>query len=237
MDRNKIIARIRKLYAMSQASDSSPNEAEIALRRCQSLMLKFGVRESELHTSEFGKSSIGRKFRNVPSYVTLMSSAVALLHDCLCVDAGEIEFRGFSIDAEVARLSYDYLTESMERSLRIRKREGEIPPGRSASFDYRVGYAIAVLKRCRNIHAERLLAEEKQRQSASQKNSTGASLVVLKRELVEENCCADVQGEKKRTVKYRAGTAHSAGESDGSRVSLDTQLAESGKSILLETTK
>ena len=99
MDRDKIINRVRKLYAMSQEADSSPHEAEIALRRCQSLMAKFGVTVSELETSEFGSSSIGRSFRNVPSYVTLLSSAVALLHDCICVDSGEIEFRGYSIDA------------------------------------------------------------------------------------------------------------------------------------------
>jgi len=225
MDREKIISRVRKLYAMSQASDSSPNEAEIALRRCQSLMSKFGVTVAELETSEFGSSTIGRSFRNVPSYVTLISSAVALLHDCICVDSGEIEFRGYSIDAEVATLTYSYLVTSMERSLQYRKKEGAVLPGRSASFDYRVGFGVSVLNRCRAIHAERLKTEAESQKSARNDPNYGSSLVVLKREMVEENCTGDIQGSRKRTVRFRSGSAHSAGAADGSDVSLDNQIS------------
>lgn len=232
MEREKVIARVRKLYAMSQEAVSSPNEAEIALRRCQSLMSKFGVTVSELETSEYGKSTIGRSFRNVPSYVSLLSSAVALLHDCICVDSGEIEFRGFSIDAEVATLTYQYLSNSMERSLQQRKKAGDVKPGRSASFDYRVGYGISVLNRCRVIHQERLDAEQAKKDSASNDSTYGSSLVVLKRELVEENCTNDIQGSRKRTVRFRSGTAHTAGASDGSNVSLDNQVGHDKKSAI-----
>ena len=224
MEREKVIDRVRKLYAMSQASESSPNEAEIALRRCQSLMAKFGVTFGELETSEFGSSTIGRHFQSVPSYVTLLSSAVALLHDCICVDSGDIEFRGFSIDAEVATLTYNYLSNSMERSLQLRKKQGKVPPGRSGSFDYRVGFGISVLNRCRAIHQERLDAEKQAHTGASNDSTYGSSLVVLKRELVEEHCTEDIQGSRKRTVKFRSGVAHTAGAEDGSDVSLDTQV-------------
>jgi len=229
MEREKIIARVRKLYAMSQEAETSPNEAEIALRRCQSLMSKFGVTIGELETSEYGSSTIGRNFRKVPSYVTLLSSAVALLHDCICVDSGEIEFRGFSIDAEVATLTYQYLTKSMERSLQLRKKTGEVTPGRSASFDYRVGYGISVLNRCRQIHKERLESAQLAKQSARNDSTFGSSLVLLKRELVEENCTNDIEGSRKRTVRFRSGTAHTAGASDGSDVSLDSQVGHDAK--------
>ncbi len=234
MDREKIINRVRKLYAMSQEADSSPHEAEIALRRCQSLMAKFGVTVSELETSEFGSSSIGRSFRNVPSYVTLLSSAVALLHDCICVDSGEIEFRGYSIDAEVATLTYQYLVASMERSLQSRKKQGSVLPGRSASFDYRVGFGVSVLNRCRAIHTERLQVESEARQCAKNDPNFGSSLVVRKRELVEENCTDDIQGSRKRTVRFRSGSAHSAGAADGSDVSLDNQIANERHTTLTD---
>ena len=224
MDRDKIIARVRKLYAMSQEAQSSPNEAEIALRRCQSLMSRFGVTIDELETSEYGSSTIGRSFRKVPSYVTLLSSAVALLHDCICVDSEEIEFRGFSIDAEVATLTYHYLTQSMERSLQQRKKSGDVLPGRSASFDYRVGFGISVLNRCRHIHKERLEQEQSAKNSAVNDSTYGSSLVVLKRELVEEHCSGDIQGSRKRTIRFRSGRAHTAGASDGSHVSLESQV-------------
>ncbi len=229
MNREKILDRVRKLYAMSQSIESSPNEAEIALRRCQSLMLKFGVTFADLETSEFGSSGIGKQFRAVPSYVTLLSSAVAILHDCICVDSGEIEFRGFSIDAEVASLTYEYLSASMERSLRLRKKEGKVPPGRSASFDYRVGFGVSVLNRCKQIHADRQAAEREAHAKASNDPQYASSLIVVKRELVEENCTGDIQGSKRRTVRYRSGSAHSAGAIDGADVSLDEQLGHANQ--------
>jgi len=80
IDREKLLARVRKLYQMSRETESSPHEAEIAMRRCQSLMAKFGISESDLDTSEFGSSSIQRRFRAIPSYVGVMGSAVALLN-------------------------------------------------------------------------------------------------------------------------------------------------------------
>lgn len=228
-DREKLLERIRKLYAMSRESESSPHEAEIAMRRCQSLMAKFGITEADLETSEFGASSIGKDFRSVPSYVGVLGSAVALLHDCLCVKSGTIEFRGFSIDAEVASMTYGYLMDVMERSLKARKREGAVPPGRSSSFDYRVGFALAVLERARKIDRERREAEEALRRKASAGRAAadvarGSSLTVLKREIVREHCMEGLRMGRPKRVRYRNGRAHSAGSDDGSRVSLDKQV-------------
>jgi len=228
-DREKLLERIRKLYAMGRESESSPHEAEIAMRRCQSLMAKFGISEADLETSEFGASSIGKDFRAVPSYVGVLGSAVALLHDCICVKGRTIEFRGFSIDAEVASMTYGYLTDVMERSLKARKRDGEVPPGRSASFDYRVGFALAVLERARKIDRERREAEEALRREATAGSAQGdiprgSSLTVLKREIVRENCMEGLTMGRPKRVRYRNGQAHSAGSDDGSRVSLDKQV-------------
>ena len=221
-DREKLLNRIRKLYAMSREQESSPYEAEIALRRCQSLMQRFGITEADLETSEFGVSTIGKQFRAIPSYIGVMSSAVALLHDCVCVDTGTIEFRGYSIDTEVASMTFAYLTESMEQSLKLRKKSGSVGPGRAASFDYRVGFAIAVLERCRTIDAERKLAE--QQAQVTQAADVGGSLVVRKLAMVRDGCLQDVQTGRKRRVRYRNGDAHTAGATDGNKVSLNTQI-------------
>ncbi len=227
MDREKLLSRIRKLYAMSRENESSPHEAEIAMRRCQSLMARFGVTESDLETSEFGSSKIGKAFRAVPNYVSVLGSAVALLHDCLCVKSDTIEFRGFSIDAEVATMTYEYLTDTMERSLKLRKQEGTVSPGRSASFDYRVGFALAVLNRARLIDADRKVAEEKLRTTPTDGDfaASGQSLVVRKREVVRASCMAGVVRGRAKRVRYRNGEAHTAGTSDGAKVSLEKQIA------------
>ncbi|MFK8081217.1 MAG: DUF2786 domain-containing protein [Granulosicoccus sp.] len=224
-NREKLLNRIRKLYAMSRESDSSPHEAEIAMRRCQSLMSRFGITESDLETSEFGASKIDKAFRSIPGYVGVLGSAVALLHDCICVRSNTIEFRGFSIDADVASLTYAYLSEAMERSLKDHKRRGSVEPGRSASFDYRVGYALAVLQRARQLDAERRSQEEQAAAAAGQERAgPGSSLVIRKREVVRNACMEGLVTRRATRVRYRNGRAHEAGTSDGSRVSLDKQM-------------
>ncbi|MFK7857622.1 MAG: DUF2786 domain-containing protein [Granulosicoccus sp.] len=224
-NREKLLSRIRKLYAMSRESESSPHEAEIAMRRCQSLMSRFGITESDLETSEFGASKIGKAFRSIPGYVGVLGSAVALLHDCICVRSDTIEFRGFSIDAEVASLTYDYLSDAMERSLKEHKRRGTVEPGRSASFDYRVGFSLAVLQRARQLDAERRSHEEQAAAAAGRERAgPGSSLVVRKRELVRNACMEGLVTRRAARVRYRNGRAHEAGTSDGSRVSLDKQM-------------
>jgi len=224
-DREKLLDRIRKLYAMSRESESSPHEAEIAMRRCQSLMSRFGITEADLETSEFGASKIGKAFRSVPSYVGVLGSAVALLHDCICVRSNTIEFRGFSIDAEVASMTYEYLSQAMERSLKAHKSCGTVEPGRSASFDYRVGFALAVLERARQMDAERRTAEELAAAEAGQERAgPGSSLVVRKREVVRNACMEGLVTRRASRVRYRDGAAHAAGSNDGANVSLDRQV-------------
>ncbi len=225
-DRERLIERVKKLYAMARETDSSPHEAEIALRRCQSLMARFGIQESDLETSDFGARRIDREFRAIPGYVKLLGSAVALLHDCLCVSGRSIEFRGYRVDTEVAGLSYDYLLRSMERSLRQRKSAGLMPPGRAASFDYRVGFAAAVLERCREIDRERRAAE----QSADSRSGTaGGALVVRKLEAVRANCAQGLSTRRPSRIRYRDGAAHAAGSDDGTQVSLDAQIGAPGR--------
>lgn len=214
---------------MAQEADSSPHEAEIALRRCQSLMQRFGVTEADLETPEFSSTKVGKGYRSTPAYVSVLGASVALMHDCLCVDSGNIEFRGFSVDAEVAPLTYNYLFDAMERSLKQRKASGDVGPGRSASFDYRVGFAISVMRRCQVIDEERRNNAEGAPASAeSGAVAADHALVVKKLELVREACTKDLARTRPRKVRYRDGEAHRAGATDGDQVSLDQQL-ESAK--------
>jgi len=232
LERQKLLERIRKLYAMAQEADSSPHEAEIALRRCRSLMERFGVSESDLETPEFSSTKVGKGYRSTPAYVSVLGASVGLLHDCLCVDSGHIEFRGFSVDADVASLTYDYLFDAMERSLKMRKAAGEVAPGRSASFDYRVGYAISVMKRCQAIDEERRQGVVQNVDTSVDVIALDHSLVVKKLELVREACSDDLARTRPRKVRYRDGEAHRAGSADGEHVSLDQQI-ETKKSAQL----
>ena len=229
LNREKLLGRIRKLYAMSRENESSPHEAEIAMRRCQSLMSRFGITEQDLETSEFGASRIGKDFRAIPGYIGVLGSAVALLHDCICVRSSTIEFRGFSIDAQVASMTFDYLSSAMERSLKEHKRRGSIAPGRSASFDYRVGFAVAVLARARHLDSERRAAEMSAQTDGNSSAEPGSSLVVRKLEMVRNSCMEGLVTRRAARVRYRDGAAHATGSSDGSRVSLDRQVGNAAR--------
>lgn len=227
-ERERLLERVRKLFAMAQQSEASPHEAEIALRRCQSLMSKYGISEADLHTSEFGHAEF-TKGRTIPSHVKFLASAVAKLHDVLFVrgDAGFAEFRGFDVDAKVARMTLEYLIDAVERALANRKRAGDFPAGRSAAYDYRLGFATQVNKRVREIVKERKAAE----QAAT---GTGTSLTVRKMEIVDRECGHDLRNASFSSSRgARNGAAHAAGVDDGSNVSLDQQVGGSAAPLAL----
>lgn len=219
--REKLLERVAKLYRMSAETESSPHEAAIALRRCQALMTRYGITEKDLETSAFGAAPFRGASRRTPSHVLFLAQAVAILHDCIVVQDHELEFRGYALDAEVAAMTFDYLSEAMERSLAERKRDGGVPGGRAAAFDYRVGYATTVLERCRDIDRERRAAEEA---AARADGGEARALVVRKREAVERECASGLASARPRKVRVRAGDALAAGETDGRDVSLATQL-------------
>ena len=220
-ERGRVLERVRKLYAMAQETEASPHEAEIALRRCQSLMAKFGISERDLETSAFGAAASPR--RTVAMHVRYLGSAVAALHDVLFVTGGVdgVEFRGYELDADVARMTFEYLETAVERALTARRRGGDFPPGRSAAYDYRIGFAAEVCERVEAMVAGR----ERDERAAS---PTGTALTVRKREIVERECGAGLATERSRHRGVRDREAAAAGRTDGAEVSLDPQVGRGG---------
>lgn len=213
-----LLARVRKLFAMAQETESSPHEAEIALRRCQSLMTKFGITEKDLETSQFGRES-AYAGKRVPMHIQFLSIAVANLHGVLFVSGGgELpHFRGYELDVRVARLTLDYLSDAVDRALAARRRTGEFPPGRMAAYDYRLAFADEVSDRVDKIVRER----EAEERAAS---TTGTALTVRKLEIVERECGQDLVTNSIRARGVINDKAAGAGREDGSRVSLDPQV-------------
>ena len=158
--------------------EASPHEAEIALRRCQSLMARFGITESDLETREFATRFLAHG-RTTPMHLRFLGGAVAQLHDVVFVTGGggHAEFRGYAIDTEVAAMTLGYLMDAVERALSARRRAGNFPAGRSAAYDYRIAFAVEVDERVDAIVAERRKAE-------AAASPTGTALTVRKREIV-----------------------------------------------------
>jgi len=217
----KVLKRIRHLYAMSLQNESSPFEAETALRRCQSLMQKYGITESDLESSEFDTTTVYRARKQMPAHVRFIASAVSLLHDCLAVNnIGALEFRGYEVDVKVANMTFDYLQKTMERVLSSAKRDGTVGAGRSASHEFRIGFCLEIGKRCKAIVDER---------KAMQTNSAGTelALVVVKMEMVQANCGEGVGKAKKSKYRIRSTNNTEMGKAAGRAVSLNAQVGGS----------
>jgi len=217
IDRAKLLERIRKLFTMAQETEASPHEAEIALRRCQKLMARYGIQESDLHRSQFSADTF-RAGNRVPMHVKWLAFAVRKLHDVLYVTGGEAgpEFRGYEIDVRVAMMTMEYLEDATERSLSIRRQAGNFPAGRSASYDYRVSFATEVYRR--------VLALVNEREASEDSADAGNALTVRKREIVNRECRQGIVTTKARINGARPGAAADAGRTDGSKVSLAPQV-------------
>ncbi len=147
----------------------------------------------------------------------ILSGAVGLLHDCIVVKVEfGLEFRGYEVDTQVAPLTLDYLTDTMERCLSENKRTGAVCGGRSASHDFRMGFAITLHKRVRSIVEAR-----------NKQMSTGTALVVKKIAMVEQHCRDGLQAPKNMRVKTRRSEAYSSGVKAGDSVSLNSQVGSS----------
>ena len=212
---DKLIDRIRKLYAMSREVEASPYEAEIALRRCESLMSKYGISESDLETSDFGVNKAFSFRKKIPLHIKSIGFATATLHDCILIrHDSELQFKGFSIDVEIAPLTMEFLLGTMERNLRSAKKEGTVKGGRSQAFDFRLGFAMEVLKRCKAISSER---------SPATSSGTGTSLSIRKLDMVKNNFNA--HNGKTENIRYRNSKATQAGRVAGKNVSLNRQVS------------
>lgn len=225
-NRAKLLERIRKLFAMAQETEASPYEAEIALRRCQKLMMRYGIQESDLHTSQFSSETF-RAGNRVPMHIKWLATSIELLHCVLFVTGGREgpEFRGFDIDVKVAKLTMEYLENATERSLAARRNSGKFPPGRSAAYDYRVSFAMEVHNRVVSLVAERNVAE-------AAATVTGTALAVKKRQIVEHECAQDLVTSTARYNGARPGDAADAGRFDGSKVSLDPQVETERRTVI-----
>ncbi len=221
----KIIERIRNLFAMSQ-DDSSPREAEIALKRYQSLMLKYGITEADLTTSEFGD---GASFegKTLELWRQFMSIGIAKFTDTVVtIETGsfrmrKIVFKGYKRDVNAAILMADYLEGTMLRSLKTFKKETG-STGKAASTSFKNSFASAVSRRMQDM------ADEAAKTSPDTAN--GTSLVVSKMKAVESEFGAQ------RVKKHNAGPsdldAAVSGNIAGYKVNLNAQVSGSQQKAL-----
>lgn len=213
MDKDRLKEKCLKLLAMSE-DKSSPNEAATALRMLHKLMNQHGMSIDDIRNSKksdfaiaefvYGKSRVPRIFDSI-------AIAVAVLNDCIAMKTvcGGYIFKGYDLDAHMSVHMVDYLINAAKRD----KERFRAVSGESATIvnDYQRGWVHEVSQRLKAMHNETLQSE------------AGKALVPLKMAMVAQEFGAVKYG--KYSSRPCDATAYYAGVADGSRVSLNQQIA------------
>ena len=231
-DNNRIIEKVRKLFAMSQDA-SSLNEAAIALRQMQKLMDQYGINESDLETSEFG-TAVGEAALKMAKWKGYMALGIAAFtntivnYEYVRVDgkrAKRIKYEGFAQDAQQAVMLQDYLYQTLERSVKAYKKESG-NTGAKASTSFSNGFALQLQTRMQEMAEEAAEASVTVSEATQEAQgvSSGTSLVVCKMKMVESEFGA--QKVSYRRSGYRSDSAaKAAGQAAGARVNLNRQVS------------
>ena len=217
IDRDAIIERIRKLFAMSQ-DVSSVHEAAIAARRCRSMMDKHGINEADLATSEFLSKEVAA-YKKRPKWQSLLILGVARANDVIVESVRDghrgvlrSSFHGFEQDVLLAELMYEYLIGAMDRFYKeFSQSTGQ--SGKAVHMSFNHGFACEMQKRLFEIADER---------KAELSEATGTSLVVVKSKLVAAEFGAQRMQRRAHNVSSVSGSR--AGREAAKRVSLNTQM-------------
>lgn len=224
----KMIDRVRKLFAMSQ-DVSSANEAAIALKRCMSLMQKYGITEADLTTSEFG-SDASFEGKSIPKWRGYLALGIAKFTETVVTIKRErvngvlvkkIVYSGFDADVQNAVLLSDYLEQTLARCIKRYKAETG-NTGRAASNSFSLGFALALQDRMFEMSKEM----EQQSPVTTQDTpnaSAGTSLVVCKQKMVAAEF--GKQRIKQSRTHVSDGSANNAGNEAGRNVNLNRQVS------------
>jgi len=215
--KEKIIDRARKLMAMA-GDKSSPEEAAIAARRARSIIDQYQLSLSDLQEeSEFGCAVASKARRITPGWEQSLTIWVAELNDCVAKfdRYGRIVFGGFDEDVKVCKFMFYYLTEKCKRACKEYMKSN--PCGCRNSF--KLGYAWAVTDKIK------LMIEARK---TDLKTSSGTSLVLIKKDLVEKEFGVTKYG-KERQTKSADLLSQIAGQMVGEKTNIVTGLEEDNR--------
>lgn len=179
MDRNKIIGRVKRLYAMAQQEEASPHEAGIALKRCNSLMREHGITLLDLEGSKVTETAAQSNHKRCPQWIRMLHSSVASFHDCLAIVSSQDgnRFVGMEIDALSATLTFDYLLSTLERL--VKREQGLMNlDGAKQANQYRLGFAAGIGIKVKDIINERK-RQQRESQCAEPRAGDGRGLILV----------------------------------------------------------
>lgn len=141
INRDRALAKIKKLLQLAKDSRGDATTAETAMRQAQAMMAKFNIDEAEAILTDLSKGveAIVMKWRKAgvnahatntiykfPEWAGIVSYGVGKLYDCRTAVSKVVEggvnhgqvvvFFGYNADVEVATWTFDYLMDCVKRA-------------------------------------------------------------------------------------------------------------------------
>lgn len=215
---DKIIQRIKSLLALGD-DVSSPNEAAIALQRARKLMDKHQINFENLEDNSddnFSQELFSSGYKTSRTWLEILVMAVANLNDCRVHSINTsngykyYRFSGMTGDPETCNFMMGYIISSVNRLYKIDKSKYN---GLNKSSYYQ-GFAFTIKERINEIKKER---------ENNEFIGDGRSLVVVKKELVEERFGKPKY--KTRRVTNKCMVSGSLGREAGKKVHLGAVIS------------
>lgn len=238
-DIDKIKDRIAKLLRMA-ADNTSPHEAAIAASRARSLMDKYQIDAAQIAgdvKEEFGTQRASRDYTNVPTYMNILSVAVAQFNDCQSVtdwNYGEhnkikktrrfIVFRGYKNDADLALAMFTYLINTIDKLCK----QHLLDQGITGRYPRDIGEAFKIAcssELCRRIRA--LTQERNESALADNAAQPGTGLAIIKKvEEVDDHFGGAKYTKSKSYGRLSDGTrdAREAGAREGRKIEIQRSV-------------
>ena len=223
--RQKILAKIRKLLAMSE-DVGSPNEAATAARMAKKMMEEHNVDHAEAIYSEMSLDDLaahthGEAYARFPAYLSTLAVAVATYCDCRArfecsygraksgrpATIKQIIFEGELTDLEICKYLYTYLYRTIDRLVKKSPHNKYIGPRTS----FRIACVHELAKRLREMKRE----ETEQARTETDANSFALVMVDKKLSLLNEKFGVVKYGRSKSRYSSPEGAREGAAAGAG----------------------
>lgn len=153
MQNDRIIEKIKKLFALAKCDGAMGAEAENAMRMAQKLLEKHALTIFDIEKSSSGKVTIAFcSYKNVP-WTRVIAINIAHLYNCECIISFRFEepkqiIIGTESNTTTAKIVSDQIVEAI------------LKEGKGKCIEFKNGAALAVQKTCQKLIAENNKSKE-----------------------------------------------------------------------------
>lgn len=223
----KIIERLKKLFALGQSSNQ--HEAELAMSMANKLMTEYQISATDIDLSEEG-DIVREEYRvegaERSTFLQLLADAAAIMYDAKCNrlmgkhGALVLRFYGTPADILASKMTFEHLHKSWKSIVELALLDNDrLIDKRVFKRSHGTGFANAIYNRCQH------LASQRQKEVVS---ATGRDLVLVKG-VALQNFLSNVKIRNTYSSNSLDNGAYHKGQASGNNVPLHGALKNEDK--------